>query len=74
MHLFALVSHLISPTSELSLTLLAGLEPVPRRGGTLFADSRKRKGGLGATSELRRAVQQNRIDAWAWLVSCEEVL
>lgn len=71
LHVFALLSHLISPASELSLTLLLGLDPADRRGTSLFADHHKRRGGGGggATSELRRAVAQNRLDAWTWLVS-----
>ncbi|CAO1620687.1 unnamed protein product [Sympodiomycopsis kandeliae] len=65
LHLAALLTHLMSPTSELSLTLLAGVDPVPRRGSSLFRDNHGRR--MGGSSDIRRALQQSRTDAWSWL-------
>lgn len=74
LHVLALLSHLISPSSELSLTLLAGLEPAPRRGtsGSLFGEHSRNK-RKSANSEIRKAIQQDRIDAWSWLAGATSI-
>ncbi|PWN29981.1 hypothetical protein BDZ90DRAFT_257093 [Jaminaea rosea] len=71
LHVISLVSHLISPESDLSLSLLAGIDgrTSSRDSGSLFSSSVGGGSGGGGRRSLRRTMQINRAAAWSWTAS-----
>lgn len=71
LHILSLLSHLASPTSDLSIALLFGIDASSTQAASVFggagsAGSVKGKGGL---KDLRKAAKAARVNAWSWLVS-----
>lgn len=73
LHALSLLSHLISPESDLSLSLLTGLDGHSTGGSSskestsLFSSSGN--ASRGPRRSLRRTMQINRAAAWSWTAS-----
>lgn len=73
LHAASLLSHLISPSSDLSLSLLFGIDGTAASSpSSVFAGgpAGARRSGGG----VRRAIQQSRASAWLWMASCLSLL
>lgn len=69
LHALALVSHFISPKSELSLSLLMGIDGSTVDQSLFSSAPGSSRGGGGGLKQFRKAAQISRVNAWASTVS-----
>ncbi|PWN23352.1 hypothetical protein BCV69DRAFT_297290 [Microstroma glucosiphilum] len=70
-HVLSLLSHLASPTSDLSVALLFGVDASSTQAASVFGGAGSAGGvkGKGGLKDLRKAAKAARVNAWSWVAA-----